>query len=712
MAPDVHKDRPLTVSEEQEQQARYIVENVILSAPQLAKYYEQYSCKTYLKGTAKLDKKGIFFRLFPGYFIADRRKKEAFVEAVIETEFVEPNFYNQQFVAFNSRGLDTDDISEKIMRFLKVNIYQETSFNQEVLMPIASNAFNYYRFFYEDCLDSVGLRIHKIRVQPKVSTQKLVSGYIYIADKDWYVAEIDFSGKWNFSAYNIKMKFGMAEHNFLLPIESHLELHTHLLGSRVLNNFTSYCQYSELKRKDQDLTNAPIKLDLSRHYNNKLEASSLYHDSLYWAQNRALELSDDDLNLLNSDTSPNNLEADPKQTSKADVFFLNIARGTIMPKRFSLGGHSMRYSGLINPLKFGYSGHNGLVYKQDLRISKLNAASGKELSFNPRLEYVFKRRELFVRMPLTWIYKPKKLGSFNISVGNKNSSFSSKGIDIINESLADSSFNFDSLQLNYYQHFYFSMRHRNELRNGLILDLGFDYHYYTPVVKAEPSPLHFKEINSDIEELITENYRSFTPLVSLTWTPFQYYRINNKRKEYLWSNFPTFNVEYARSVKGLLGSNSEYELVEIDVQQKIGLGLLRSVQYYAGMGMFTNTQSVYFADFAKFSRHNFPRSWNDGIGGVFQLLPNSWYNASNSYIQLHGMYESPLLLLQLFKPAANKVFSERFYFSQLYTPAIASYTEFGYGLGNFIFNIGIFAGFERGELQGTGFKFSFELGNN
>lgn len=82
----------------------------------------------------------------------------------------------------------------------------------------------------------------------------------------------------------------------------------------------------------------------------------------------------------------------------------------------------------------------------------------------------------------------------------------------------------------------------------------------------------------------------------------------------------------------------------------------------------------------------------------------------DKYVQGHIMYESPFILSQLFKKKTSKyILSERFYFSQLWTPVLPSYTEVGYGFGNHIFNVAAFAGFDRWKYQNIGLKFAFEL---
>ena len=96
--------------------------------------------------------------------------------------------------------------------------------------------------------------------------------------------------------------------------------------------------------------------------------------------------------------------------------------------------------------------------------------------------------------------------------------------------------------------------------------------------------------------------------------------------------------------------------------------------------------------------------------GVFHQLRSEWFNASDKYVQLHLMYESPFIFFQLMKPKASKyVLSERFYVSQLWMPIKPNYTELGYGFGNHIFNVAMFVALDRMRYDGFGFKFAFEL---
>jgi hypothetical protein len=92
------------------------------------------------------------------------------------------------------------------------------------------------------------------------------------------------------------------------------------------------------------------------------------------------------------------------------------------------------------------------------------------------------------------------------------------------------------------------------------------------------------------------------------------------------------------------------------------------------------------------------------------MYGRDWFNASDKYAQAHFMFQSPFILLQFYKKQASKyVFFERLYLSQLWTPKLPCFTEIGYGIGNHIFNVGLFAGFEKYNYRNFGVKFAFEL---
>ena len=273
----------------------------------------------------------------------------------------------------------------------------------------------------------------------------------------------------------------------------------------------------------------------------------------------------------------------------------------------------------------------------------------------------------------------------------------------MNEVLDSTNYNFDNLNIKYYRDYDLQGNFTHEVTNGLILNTGISYFFHNAL----------KDKNEFIPEqgdyMFKKRYADFVPYIRLTFTPNQYYRYIGRRKIYLETNRPTFSLEYAKGISNVFASNSSFNKMELDIHQRIPFNVLRSLSYRVGAGAFFRQKDEYFVNFRNFQRSNYPSSWSDPIGGVFNLLDNRWYYSSPQYVQLHLMYDSPFLLLHFFKSISKYVLSERLYFSQLYTPEKPSYTELGYGIGNYIFNVAGFVSFHKYKVNEFGFRFTFEL---
>lgn len=73
------------------------------------------------------------------------------------------------------------------------NLYDELiSIDREMLSPLADNAFNYYRFvLIGKHRNLYGYEVYKIKVIPKRSSDPTFSGFLYVVDDYWNLAEAD-----------------------------------------------------------------------------------------------------------------------------------------------------------------------------------------------------------------------------------------------------------------------------------------------------------------------------------------------------------------------------------------------------------------------------------------------------------------------------------------------------------------------------------------
>jgi len=672
------------------------------------KYIKEYSAIAYIKGDRYVKKKNVLYRYAPDFLYLDRKGRNAFVESIVDIRFKAPNYFTQQILAVNGSKISINDIRNRTMQFLNVNIYNPAIFNNQILIPGYKKIFKYYRFEYISAIDTLNHRIHQIRVIPKIRSQQLISGIFYVVDGLWTIYQVDIEGKWEFSKFRIETEFGLPEKDFLLPVKTNITFRLNLLGNEVINHYYSSFQYRDVKKQDSDMQNKIINYDLSDYFNISIDTIPIVKDEKFWEENRPVPLTAYERSLIEDGEA----KQQPSNVSNWwqgswDYFSQEI----VSSKRFKYNDSQMSYSGLINPFKLAYSRLDGIVYWQEFRYKKANQ-EGKELYFNPSIGFLFQRKQVYFKIPIQWLFQPMKMGEIRFTLQNRNQAYNSTFIGMIEKETPDS-IHFEDFNLKYYHHYTSGLRGQYEIMNGLLLDGGINYNWYVPVKNKNQTESDLRSdsnIPKDVIDLVTDQYRIFLPTVGLTWTPRQFYRIIGKRKEYIGSNFPTLSMEYSWGVRGILGSKSNYDQLEADIQQKIPIGLMSNFQYYFSAGEFLKTSSLYFADFNLFQKRNFPQSWDDPIGGVFHLLRSEWYNASRSYIQAHLMYQFPYTLLRLFKNVTKDVLAERIYLSQLYTPILPCYTEIGYGVGNFIGDAGIFVSFVKEKYESVGVSFTFELG--
>lgn len=680
-----------------------IMHLVIEHAVKYQTVVSKYEADIYIKGRAEILKKNFLMRFAHHIFPVNRKTKDMVFEMVSHSKFNSPNNFLHDFKAINGNAIPNSTKQQEVLTFLNLNVYSPTIYNEGIITPVAQSAFKYYNFELDSIKYEGNLKIYRIRFTPKMGSQKLICGNLFILDKIWSIDKIDVNGQFSFAEFNLVMTFGRDFRHFILPATADLSLRYHVLGNAIASTYHSSFKYETVEWVEEDTESKKWKsLDLTGYYRLSSDTVPIIEDSTYWTNKRDVPLTEEEQQLVYHQDAPTPI-IEKEDTSNMQKY-LKLTEKFTNTINLDYKTTRLKYSGILNPFQLGYSGRNGITYRQKLRFSK-TFTHDRQIRFRPVVGYVFKRKELFFTVAGDWEYMPLRRGALSLSIGNSNQGYSSEIMKEINEELKDSTFKFDDLNLMYFKHYYVELRNEIELFNGFQLMTGISYHRRIPLKRKSDI-----QVGDDIKEIINENYHDFTPVVRFTYTPRQYYWMDGYRKEYLYSYYPTIALEVARGIPGVGKSSGDYCRLEADIHQSIYLGLSRRFNYHISGGMYINQKSTYFADFNYFARRNFPDSWDDQLGGVFNELHSEWFNASDKYAQAHFMYESPFMLSRLFRGKASKyMLLERFYLSQLWLPILPSYTEVGYGFGNHIFNIAAFAGFEKYKYQSIGVKFAFEL---
>jgi hypothetical protein len=683
---------------------------VIASATKYRNLLSSYEAEIYIKGRMQILDKNFLLQFAHNLFPVNRREPDMVFEMISQSKFEAPDAFFHDFKAINGSSIPNRQKQREILSFLNLNIYASTAFNDAILMPIARNAFSYYDFFLEDVDASSGTKIYRMRFQPRHTSQKLIDGYLYIVDSVWTIAKVELNGRYYFSDFNLIMTFGNDFNHFNLPETADLYLKYHMLGNSVASRYHSRYNYTSIVRGWDELNKnkrSRPSLNLSDYYGVLSDTVPIISDSLFWRWKRDIPLDSVEINLYARTASQKPHVADTTDTVYTAIDnnrYLSFAELMFNDISADYKNTYIRYYGILNPSQLGYSQSNGISFRQRVRIRK-RFENETQISVIPDLGFVSKRKEIFFKMPLIWEYLPERQGEISLQAGNGNQSYSTGMMEEINKQLADSSFDAEDLNLQYFRHYYLELKNQIDLFNGFQLTTNVTYNHRRPVERRFDIA-----VGEGVKEIINSDHDDFTTSLGFSYTPRYYYRMNKRRKEYIFSYYPTISLEVAQAIPGLLNSKGDYGRVEVDIHQSVSLGLLQRLNYHVSAGLYTRKKSSYFTDFRYFTRRNFPDTWDDQIGGVFNLLRREWFYASDKYAQVHLMYESPFILLQFFEKTASKyVFAERVYLSQLWTPALPSYTEIGYGVGNHIFNIALFAGFDKYNYQSIGLKFAFEL---
>lgn len=704
-----------------------IVGHAMENAPRYAGIVRDYRSDMYVKGRMYVRKKNLLVRFVPSMFRPKKGIKEYMIESYSDVHFTAPNIYDQRVKAVYGtvdkyRGMEGD-----VLNHFHVNIYAPFLLRSKLLSPLSPTARKYYVYKIDSVMTDDRHTSYRIVFTPRNKSYQLVKGYMVITDKVWSVREMQFSGKSEYLRFDNLVKMGGVDTDSeFLPQLYNLNITFDFLGNTIDGNYTAMLDYHSIKlqqaeREEEEEEDEGFftwrkkinKYDLTASYNLRNDTARHYTDSLTFNKLRPLPLAENELHIYENYYQHGDTLLAESRKKQARYFWGQMGDMLISNYTVDLNAvGSVKFSPLINPFLVGYNGRDGFSYRQDFKYSRLFSRD-RLLRVATRLGYNFKYNEFYWRVIGDYDYWPRKRASLHLRTGNGNRIYTSEVLDEI-KAMSDTIFDFNKIHLDYFRDFYVDFRHRVEVANGFHIDVGFSTHNRTAGKKSDftlvdPSP----ENNGD-EDAISKfrnEYRSFAPRIVLSWTPGQYYYMAGERKVNLHSRFPTFSVDWERGVKGIFKSTGIYERIEFDMQHYISLGLMQTLYYRAGMGVFTDQNEMFFVDFVNFSRNNLPAGWNDDIGGVFQLLDRRWYNASREYLRANVTYEAPFLILPRLLKRTRNVLNERLYLSVLTMPHLNPYVELGYGIGTHIFDLGVFAGNTNGQFTDFGFKLTLELFN-
>lgn len=662
-----------------------------------------YEAGIFIKGNADFLKRNRLQQYLPYLNRADRNIDNYYAEFIGGVTFTNPNIYNQTLfsISSNKKKFVERHIETIFAPTIRINVYSQYLYGN-IYSPLAYKSHKYYKFSLDSIWQDNGITLYKLAFTPKINNFKFVGGYLVASSRNWSIREMKISGGMELMDFTNRVIMGdeFTQSEFL-PQKLEIETNARVLGNHLYGKYSSVIRYNKITESHFQRDRGREKYNLSLQYNTRVDTLSTLADGIIKFR--------DSVALAEI---PSAGEADSLAVVKKPGAWEKMGR-------FFVNDHSLdlkqlgelRISPLVSPILFDFSTSNGISYTQKLKYSKVTPKD-RVYSFEPRIGYNFKYKEFYWGLKGEVNYLPRKMSRLFLDIGNGNKIRTDRVMNALQE-LPFMVFDTASLNLRNFRNAYARVGHRIEVSNGFTIGTNLAVQTYSELDKSD---LTLKYPGSRYagraQEIAKHTYKSFVPEIELTYTPHQYYYYNGERKVYLYSRYPTFSLNFAKAIKGVLNSTTEYNRIEFDMSHSVNAGPMHRFYYRVGAGLFYDYTDLFFAEFNNLRRNNLPAEWDDDIGGAFHLLTRFKYNEIDKYLRFNARYDAPMLLASSVLRNVKYITKEKLYCNLLFVDTMDPYIEMGYGIGTHIFNVGVFWGGEITKWDTIGVKFTFEIFND
>jgi len=177
----------------------------------------------------------------------------------------------------------------------------------------------------------------------------------------------------------------------------------------------------------------------------------------------------------------------------------------------------------------------------------------------------------------------------------------------------------------------YEINHRRELFNGFFIgtNVGFAERRPAPVLNSET---FFSELLADDPPIPFEPYEALITDVKVEYTPQQQYITEPLQKVVLGSKWPTFGLLYRKGWNGPLGSDIDFDYIQLSLKQRLQLGAIGNLNYTAEAGDFLTNKDVRFVDVRRFAQSN--PLWFFEPLEAFQVL-DTMLTTTRPFVEFH-----------------------------------------------------------------------------
>ncbi len=233
-----------------EDPAYAVMRKAIAYAPYYRNRIAGFTAETYLKGSGKVDGVPAVLKLSKEFREESKKLvgKLFVIESHNEVRFTAPNHWHNHILAYRNSFPKEMEMDEGIT-FFSLNLYEPEIFGK--INPVSAGSFSYYRFKLEECYAQGNYLVNKIKVTPKRNNPKLVSGYLYIIEDLWCIADAEVSIKNTGIHMDIHIACKEFSPGVFVTTSMVVNCDIGIMGLKAKASYASSVRYKEVKTNDQ-----------------------------------------------------------------------------------------------------------------------------------------------------------------------------------------------------------------------------------------------------------------------------------------------------------------------------------------------------------------------------------------------------------------------------------------------------------------------------
>ncbi|MEM8506789.1 MAG: DUF5686 and carboxypeptidase regulatory-like domain-containing protein [Bacteroidota bacterium] len=603
------------------------------------------------------------------------KNKNAFKERILASK-----------VSGDDNGFSFNNASDVNFSFYKNTV----TFGNELISPIADNAFSYYRYRLEGTFyDEENRLINKVRVIPRRKDDRVFSGEIFIVEDIWaiYAVNVSVTGEQTqivpVDTIYLKQDFNyIPSQKTWLKTLQRIDFQYSILGFKGNGRFTAgYNNYNlNPSFTSKAFTNEVVAF----------EENANKKDSVFWNTIRPVPLTTEETSDYIRKDSLQIIRKSQKYLDSVDRKGNRFTLGSLFFGYTYSNTFKDKYYTFTSPVaNISFNTVQGFRGALELNYRKRDEEKGTRFTINTKLDYGLSDKRLRPRGSISYRFNNFYRPFLRISGGNEVLQFNNNNpISPIGNTIV--SLFFESNFAKFYERNFSELFYSQELINGIYLFATLGYEERKPLfnttdyvfIDTEDTYTSNNPLDpSDFENAaITRHDILKLSVTSRIRFGQKYLSYPNRKFSYSEDRYPTLFLGYE---KGFAGSESDnrFDQFKIRLVQDFPIADKGRFYYNLKAGTFLDADTISFVDYQHFNG-NRTRITRGNYLNAFFLLPYYDLSTNQSYFEGHlehnfqGYIMGKIPLLKKLK--SHLILSGK----TLSTSNNSLYSEWGVALGN------------------------------